>query len=112
MKKPLINILKLFFLDWVVTGAMYLVGLFFSGMDNLEKADVIFYISNLSSSPTGTSPLLDVFTYLFASIAFVVLISFLINKSYIKYPKKTFILSQLFYLISVVIVVFSIPFFV
>ena len=34
------------------------------------------------------------------------------HKSYIKYPKKTFILSQIPYLVSVVIVAFSIPFFV
>ena len=106
------NILKLFLLDWLITAVMYFVGYLFSGIGNLEKADILFYISNISSSPTGTSALLDVFTYLFASIAFVVLISFLINKSYIKYPKKTFVLSQILYLISVVIVVFSIPFFV
>lgn len=106
------NILKLFFLDWVVTAVMYLVGLIFSGVGDSEKADIAFYISNISSAPTGTSPLLDVFTYLLTSMAFVVLISFLINKSYIKYPKKTFILSQILYLISVVLVVLSIPLFI
>ena len=106
------NILKLFFLDWLVTLVMYLVGYIFSGIENIEKANIVFYLSNLSSSPKGPSLLLDVFTYLFASMAFVVLISFLINKSYIKYTRKTFILSQILYLMSVIIVVLSIPLFV
>lgn len=106
------NILKLFFLDWIVTVVMYLVGYIFSGIGNLEKADIIFYISNISSSPKGPSALINVFTYLFVSIAFVVLISFLINKSYTKYSKKTFIMAQILYLVSVFIVVFSIPLFI
>ncbi len=106
------DILKLFFLDWIVTAVMYLVGLIFSGIGDPEKVDIAFYISNISSSPTGTSPLLDVFTYFLTSVAFVILISFLVNKSYIKYPKKTFILSQILYLMSVIIVVLSIPLFV
>jgi len=106
------DIIKLFFLDWLVTLVMYLVGYVFSGIGNLEKADIVFYISNISSSPKGPSALIDVFTYLFVSIAFVILISFLINKSYIKYPIKSFVLSQVLYLISVTVVILSIPFFV
>jgi len=38
------DILKLFFLDWLVTLVMYLVGYVFSGIGNLEKADIVFQI--------------------------------------------------------------------
>lgn len=106
-----IEILKLFFLDWLVTLSMYLVGFLLTGMGDFKSADINFYISNFSTSPTGIEPLVAVFTYLLTSILFVILISFLINKSYIKYSKKTFILAQVMYLVSVFIVVFSLPLF-
>ncbi len=106
------EILKLFFLDWITTLLMYVVGFLITGIGDFKSADINFYISNLSTSPTGTSALMTVFTYLLTSILFVILISFLINQSYIKYSKKTFILAQLLYLISVIIIIFSIPLFV
>lgn len=106
-----IEIIKLFFLDWFVTLLMYIVGFLITGIGDFKSADINFYISNFSTSPTGLTPLVDVFTYLLTSILFVILISFLINKSYIKYSKKTFILAQVMYLVSVFIVVFSLPLF-
>lgn len=106
------NILKLFFLDWLVTLSMYIVGFLLTGIGDFKSADINFYISNFSTSPTGVAPLVTVFTYLLTSILFVVLISFLINKSYIKYSKKTFILAQILYLATVFIVIFSIPLFI
>lgn len=107
-----IEIIKLFFLDWFVTLLMYLVGFLLTGMGDFKSADINFYISNFSTSPAGTAPLVTVFTYLLTSILFVIFISFLINKSYIKYSIKTFIIAQVFYLISVILIIFSIPLFV
>jgi len=105
--KP-IEIFKLFILDWIVTLLMYVVGFLITGLGDFKSADINFYISNLSTAPTGISPLLAVFTYLLTSILFVILISFLINNSYIKYSKKTFLVSQLMYLVSLTMIVFSI----
>jgi len=106
------DILKLFLLDWVVTAVMYLVGMLVSGSGDTTWADIVFYISNLSTAPTGVNPLLDVFTYLFVSLAFVVLISFLVNKSYIKISVKSFVVAQVLYLVSVACAVLLIPVFV
>ena len=106
------EILKLFALDWIITLLMYIVGFLITGVGDFKSADITFYISNLSSAPTGTSPLLTVFTYLLTSLMFVILISFLINKSYIKYSKKSFTLAQVLYLVSVILIVFSIPLFI
>ncbi len=105
--KP-IEIFKLFILDWIVTLLMYVVGFLITGLGDFKSADINFYISNLNTAPTGVSPLLAVFTYLLTSILFVILISFLINNSYIKYSKKTFLVSQLMYLVSLTMIVFSI----
>ena len=103
-----IEIFKLFILDWIVTLLMYVVGFLITGLGDFKSADINFYISNLNTAPTGVSPLLAVFTYLLTSILFVILISFLINNSYIKYSKKTFLVSQLMYLVSLTMIVFSI----
>ncbi|HNU76200.1 MAG TPA: hypothetical protein PKL88_00610 [bacterium] len=105
--KP-IEIFKLFILDWIVTLLMYVVGFLITGLGDFKSADINFYISNLNTAPTGVSPLLAVFTYLLTSILFVILISYLINNSYIKYSKKTFLVSQLMYLVSLTMIVFSI----
>jgi len=101
------NILKIFFLDWIITVVMYLVGLLITGIKDLKSVDIVFYLSNVSSSPTGTSPLLNVLTYLMASFGFVILISFLVNKSSLKIPMKEFIISQFVYIFSTVLIIFA-----
>lgn len=107
-----IEVFKLFIFDWIVTLLMYVVGFLITGLGDFKSADINFYISNLNTAPTGTSPLIAVFTYLLTSILFVILISFLINKSYIKSSIKIFIVAQILYLVSVVLIAFSIPLFV
>ena len=99
------EILKTFFLDWLVTIVMYVVGLLISGFGKEEYADIVRYVSNLSTSPSGMSPLVDTLTYLFISLCFVILISYLINKSYLKIATKNFVISQFLYLLSVAIAI-------
>jgi hypothetical protein len=100
------NILKVFFLDWIVTAVMYVTGYIFSGLDKDGVADITRYFSNLESSPLEASSHTSILVYLFASISFVILISYLINKGYIKVSLKEFLISQIAYLISVVLVIF------
>ncbi len=102
------NILKIFLLDWIVTVVMYLVGLLITGIGDLRPADIVFYLSNLPSSPNGTSPLLDVLSYLMVSLGFVVLISYLVNKSYLKLSIREFVVAQVTYIISPLLLIFTV----
>jgi hypothetical protein len=101
------NILKIFFLDWVVTIVMYVAGYIFSGLDKEGIADITRYFSNLESSPLEPSSHANVLIYLFASLSFVILISYLINKGYMKISLKEFLISQVAYILSVVLVIFT-----
>jgi len=100
------DILKIFGLDWLITVAMYAVGVLVSGFGSADYADVVRYISNFSTSPTGLSSLVDTFTYLFISLCFVILISYLVNKDYLKIATKSFVISQFLYLLSVALIIF------
>jgi hypothetical protein len=100
------NILKVFFLDWIVTAVMYVTGYIFSGLDKEGVADITTYFSNLESSPLEPSSHTSVLVYLFASLSFVVLISYLINKGYVKVSLGEFLISQILYIASVVLAIF------
>ena len=98
------NILKIFTLDWVITTIMYISGLLISGIGGAEVVDIINYFSN-SEIPVSQRRCSDGFLYFFMSMGFVVLISYLLNKSYFKVSKKEFVLSQLLYFLSVLLVI-------
>ena len=100
------NILKIFFLDWIVTAVMYITGYIFSGLDKEGIADITTYLSNLESSPLKPPSHTNVLVYLFASLSFVILISYLINKGYMKISLKEFLISQIAYIVSIVLVIF------
>jgi len=104
------KITKLFFIDWFITLSMYISGYVISRLRTAESLDIVSYLSKSSGDQIRPITFLDTFIYLFISVSFVVLMSFLINKGYIKASKKEFVLSQFVYFVSVTIVIFLLPF--
>ncbi|MBW6441620.1 hypothetical protein K0B04_01780 [Patescibacteria group bacterium] len=98
------DILKIFTLDWVITTTMYISGLLISGIKGSEAVDIVKYFSN-SDIPVSQRRCFDGFLYFFMSMGFVILISYLINKSYFKVSKKHFFISQVLYFLSVLLII-------
>jgi hypothetical protein len=106
------NILKILVLDWVITLVMYLSGLAVSSLKSMKKVGDSTYFPSITNTGITNPPPFDYLPYLFISLSFVVLISYLINKSYLKVDKKSYILGQVMYLLSFALLIFGLAFFI
>lgn len=104
------NIVELFLFDWLVTLMMYLIGTLVSFVGLAKYVDLFQYVGLIKVS-NARDLVLDTFTYLLTSIMMVILFSFLINLSKVKAAGKEFILAQLLYIFSFVLVLFLLTLF-
>jgi len=101
--KGFLSALKLFGLDWIILFLMYLAGSLITKLGISGCGDLIRYLNVYSPSP---STFVDVIIYFFISISLVILIAYLINKSYFKVATKLFLISQTSFVASVVLAIF------
>lgn len=95
--KSVLNILKLFFLDWVILVVMYTIGSVVVGFDPQGYVNIVVILSSISPS----SMMADLITYIFIDTSVIIFISYLINNYFIKIPRKLFIISQILFIFSI-----------
>jgi hypothetical protein len=104
------NILKILVLDWIVTLVMYVSGFVICSLETSKKIDISSYLPEMPTAVPGEPSLSDALFYLFISLSFVVLISFLINKSFLKVGKSDFLIGQVLYFLSFALVIIGAAF--
>ena len=110
--KDFISVLKIFMLDWVTLILMYLSGSLIAKIDTTKSLDLIYYLSPENKVDNTSQIMTGVYIYLFISLSIVILISYLLNKSIFKVSKRSFIISQILFVLSFPLVLYLIAPFV
>ena len=105
------NVLKIFLLDWLITLAMFIAGIMVSLLGVGKYVDIVQCANSLKEGVGGVS-IINTFIYLLASISMVILFSGLINLSKIKARWKDFILAQMFYVLSIALILILLSVFI